>query len=144
MKIIHFPVGKAMGNLLGCLYIGCVGCRATQSLLLFEYVLVLWSKPLDLHLGGLLGGISAGWGGLYGLSMIGFAVSRPLFISFLYLRIEATVGDQEIEVHHCCCPGGFLGGLSVGWGGLGLIYNIEVMWFVVLHLFTLHQGCHRC
>ena len=34
-------------------------------------------------LGGLLGGIDAGWGGLYGLSMKGFAISHPIFISFL-------------------------------------------------------------
>ena len=27
-KVIHRPVGKAVGNLLGCLYVGCVGCGA--------------------------------------------------------------------------------------------------------------------
>ena len=49
-KIIHRPVGKAVGNLLGCLYVGCVGCGAARSVLLFGYVLVLCSEPLDLHL----------------------------------------------------------------------------------------------
>ena len=53
-------------------------------------------------------------------------VGRPLFISFLFLLIEAAVGGREIEVHRCCCPGGFRGGLGAGWGGLWLIYNIEV------------------
>ena len=50
MKIIRCPVGKAMGNLLGCLYVRCVGYRVARSLLLFGYVLVLCSEPLDLHL----------------------------------------------------------------------------------------------
>ena len=50
MKIIHSLVGKAMGNLLGCPYVGCMGCEAARSLLLFGYVLVLCSEPLDLHL----------------------------------------------------------------------------------------------
>ena len=93
--------------------------------------------------GGLLGGIGAGRGGLYGLSMIGFAEGHPLFISFLFLHIEASASDQEIEVHHCYYLGGFLSGLGVGQGGLGLIYNIEVAWLVVLHLFSLNRGCHR-
>jgi hypothetical protein len=31
-------VGKAVGNPLGCLYVGCVGCGAARSLLLFGYV----------------------------------------------------------------------------------------------------------
>ena len=52
------------------------------------------------------------------------AVGHPLFISFLFLRIKATAGGREIEVHHCCCSGGFLGGLGAGRGGLWLIYNI--------------------
>jgi len=43
-------VSKAVGNLLGCLYVGCVRCGAAQSLLLFGYVLVLCSEPLDLYL----------------------------------------------------------------------------------------------
>jgi len=50
VKIIHCLVGKAMGNILGYLYVGCIRCRAAQSLLLFGYVLVLCSEPLDLHL----------------------------------------------------------------------------------------------
>jgi len=79
-----------MGNLLGCLYIGCGGCRAARSLLLFGYVLVLCSEPLDLH-----------------------------FISFLCLRIVVAVGGQVIEVHRCCCPGGLLGGLGAWRGGSG-------------------------
>jgi len=49
-EIIHLPVGKAVGNLLDCLYVGCVGCGATQYLLMFGYALVLCSQPLDLHL----------------------------------------------------------------------------------------------
>ena len=49
-KVIHRPVGKAVGNLLGCLYVRCVGCGAARSLLLFGYVLVLCSEPPDLHL----------------------------------------------------------------------------------------------
>jgi len=27
-EIIHRQVGKVVGNLLGCLYVGCVGCGA--------------------------------------------------------------------------------------------------------------------
>ena len=49
-RVIHRPVGKAVGNLLGCLYVRCVGCGAARSLLLFGYVLVLCSEPPDLHL----------------------------------------------------------------------------------------------
>ena len=84
------PLGKAVGNLLGCLYVGCVGCGAARSLLLFGYVLVLCSEPLDLH-----------------------------FISFLCLRIVVTACGQVIEVHRCCCPGGLLGGLGAWRGGSG-------------------------
>jgi len=105
------------------------------------------SHPIEVHYccypGGLLGGIGAGRGGLYGLSMLGFAVRCPLFISFLFLHIEAIASNREIEVHRCCYPGGFLGGLGAGRGGLGLIYNIEVAWLVILHLFPLHRGYRR-
>jgi hypothetical protein len=37
-NIIHRRVGKAVGNPLGCLYVGCAGCGAARSLLLFGYV----------------------------------------------------------------------------------------------------------
>jgi len=50
VKIIHCPFGKAVGNLLGCLYVECMGCEVAQSLLPFGYVLVLCSEPLDFHL----------------------------------------------------------------------------------------------
>jgi len=70
-------------------------------------------------------------------------VSCPIFISFLFLHIEAVTGGREIEFHRCYCPGGFLGGLGAGRGGLWLIYNIYVVWLVVLHLFSLHQGFRR-
>jgi hypothetical protein len=76
--------------------------------------------------------------------MIEFVWSVVLFLfSFLFLHIEAATGGREIEVHCCCCLGGFLGGLGVGRGGLWLIYNIEVAWLVVLHLFPSHRGCCR-
>ena len=103
--------------------------------------------PIEVHYcycpGGLLGGIGAGGRFVWPLYDKICVVGRPLFISFLFLRIEATTGDGEIEVHHCCCSGGFLGGLGVGQGGLWLSYNTKVAWLVVLHLFPLHRGCHR-
>jgi len=127
------------------------GCRLGLSCIISLPCLhvedVASNHPIDVHyfycLGGLLGGIDAGCGGLYGLSIIGFDVGHPLFISFLFLCIEAAAGDLEIEVHRCCCLGGFLGGLGVRQGGLGLIYNIEFFWLVVLHLFPLHRGYRK-
>ena len=85
----------------------CLCVEATRS-----------NHPIMVHYcyypGGILGGIGVGRGGLYGLSMIGFVVSHPLFISFLFLCIKVATGDREIEVHHRCYPSGFVGGLGVG------------------------------
>ena len=55
------------------------------------------------------------------------------FISFRFLCIEAAAGDHAIEVHRCCCPGGLLGGLRAGRGGLGacvvsIVYALVVQW----------------
>ena len=86
-----------MGNLLGCLYVGCGGCGVARSLLLFGYVLVLCSEPLDFH-----------------------------FISFLFLIVVAT-GGQVIEVHRCSRLGGLLGGLGSWRGGSGGTFLREVV-----------------
>ena len=40
------------------------------------------------------------------------SVGLDFFVSFCFICIEATAGDHVIEVHRCCCPGGFLGGLN--------------------------------
>ena len=75
-----------------------MGCGAAQSLLLFGYVLVLCSEPLDLH-----------------------------FISFLCLRIMVATVGQVIEVHRCCYPGGLLGVLGAWRGGSGGTFLREVV-----------------
>jgi hypothetical protein len=130
-----------VGNLLGCLYVGCVGCGAARSLLLFGYVslycvatllICICFLPLPSHrgcrrrssdrgppsaavAGGLLGGLGAWRGGSGGISKRGCGLGWSCcFVSFRFLCIEAAAGDHAIEVHRCCCPGGLLGGLSVG------------------------------
>ena len=69
--------------------------------------------------GGLLGGLGVRWGGSRGISKRGCGLGWYCFISFCFLCIEASVGDHAIEVHRCCYPGGLLGGLYAGRGGLG-------------------------
>ena len=115
-----------------------MGCGAARSLLLFGYVLVLCSEPLDYHfisffclrivvaagsqvievhhwccLGGLLGGFGVWRGGSGGhISKRGFGLGWSCcFVSFYFLCIAATTGDHAIEVYRCCYPGGLLGGL---------------------------------
>ena len=72
-------------------------------------------------LGGLLGGPCGGRGGLGGISKGGCGLGLSCMISFPCLCVDATAGDHPIEVHPCCCPGGFLGGLGARRGGLWLI-----------------------
>ena len=54
-----------------------------------------------------------------GISKRGCGLSWSCFVSFRFLCIEVAEGDHAIEVHRCCCPGGLLGGLRAGRGGLG-------------------------
>ena len=70
-------------------------------------------------LGGLLGDLGAWRGGSGGISKRGCGLGWSCFISFHFLCIKVAAGDYAIEVHHCCCPGGLLGGPCAGRGGLG-------------------------
>ena len=56
-----------------------------------------------------------------GISKRGCWLGWSCMISFPCLCVDATAGDHPIEVHPCCCPGGFLGGLGARRGGLWLI-----------------------
>ena len=49
-----------------------------------------------------------------GISNRGCRLGNSPSTSFFFLCSEVAAGDQVIEVHCCCCPGGLLGGLAAG------------------------------
>ena len=76
---------------------------------------------------------------------------RLVFISFRFLCIEAAAGDHAIEVHRCCCPGGLLGGIAPGRGGLWLVRGwklrsgLGALWLgMSAHLFAMSLACCVC
>lgn len=75
-----------------------------------------------------------GWGGH---SNRGFRLGHSPFTSLFFLCSDAAIGDQVIEVHYCCCLGGLLGGLTVGWEGLEGIFKrrcvVSCSPFISLH-----------
>src|ERR1700690_1254973 len=94
------------------------------SFLCLRIVVAAGGRVIEVHRcccpGGLLGGLGAWHGGSGGISKRGFGLGWPcFFISFRFLCIEAAAGDHVMEVPGCCYPGGLLGGLCSGRGGLG-------------------------
>jgi len=85
--------------------------------------------------GGLLGGPCAGRGGLGGISKGGCGLGLSCMISFPCLCVEAAAGDHPIEVHCCCYPGGLLGGIGAGHGGLCGLSMTRFVRSVILFLF---------
>ena len=120
----------------------CIVERASRfafiSFLCLRIVVAAGGRVIEVHRcccpGGLLGGLGAWLGGLGGISKRGCGLGWSCcFISFRFLCIEAAAGDHAIEVHRCCCPGGLLGGLRAGRGGLGacvvsIVYALVVQW----------------
>ena len=86
-------------------------------------------------LGGLLGGLGAWHGGSGGISKGGYGLGLSCTISFPCLCVKAAAGDHPIEVHCCFHPGGLLGGIGVGRGGLYGLSVIGFVWSIVLFLF---------
>ena len=72
-------------------------------------------------------------------------------ISLPCLCVDAAAGDHPIEVHCCCCPGGLLGGIGVGRGGLWLgrgwklRSGLGALWLgMSAHLFAMSLACCVC
>jgi len=78
-----------------------------------------------------------------GISNRGCRLGNSPSTSFFFLCSEVAAGDQVIEVHCCCCPGGLLGGLAAGREGFWREFLRGIVGPVVVPFCLLALPSHR-